>query len=174
MSYIQQLDISELGSQSITEMGNLSSPPTTGYLFASDSGASVGSEQGGGLAEHLHFAFQNQSSVMAQVEQHERRWLSQWSTVECFQVPHRSDQREVRSIIATLKEAFAKQTSQVTEESWLSQNRARYAGEWIALSGDRLIAHSTSSADVIAAARAVHPRPLVIFIEPTDKPFAGW
>ncbi len=39
------------------------------------------------------------------------------------------------------------------ELKWIKERRKEYAGQWIALDGDRLISHGTSSREVIAAAR---------------------
>jgi hypothetical protein len=49
---------------------------------------------------------------------------------------------------------------------WLRENRAAYGGQWVALDGDRLIAHSKVAADVYAvAAEAGVSIPFVTFIE---------
>jgi antitoxin (DNA-binding transcriptional repressor) of toxin-antitoxin stability system len=62
-----------------------------------------------------------------------------------------------------------------TELKWLAVNQERYAGRWVALEGDRLLAVGDSAREVCAAT-ANHPRtPLVTRVEPEDEVyFAGW
>lgn len=60
------------------------------------------------------------------------------------------------------------------EVAWLSQNRHRFSGRWIALEGDQLLAVGDTSRQVfLQVADRPHP-PLVIRIEDQDLPFAGW
>jgi uncharacterized protein DUF5678 len=42
----------------------------------------------------------------------------------------------------------------IREAAWLEQHREEYAGQWVALDGDRLIAASTNAKDALAAAQA--------------------
>jgi hypothetical protein len=57
-----------------------------------------------------------------------------------------------------------------SEMRWLSQHQREYAGRWVALDGDRLIAHGTDAGDVYAAAEADGAHlPLVTFIEDPDN-----
>ncbi|NOT63695.1 MAG: hypothetical protein HOP19_26070 [Acidobacteria bacterium] len=58
---------------------------------------------------------------------------------------------------------------------WLKEHQHEYAGEWIALDGDRLIAHGLDAAAVYAAADADGAYlPLVTYLLPADTPpFAG-
>jgi antitoxin (DNA-binding transcriptional repressor) of toxin-antitoxin stability system len=62
-----------------------------------------------------------------------------------------------------------------TEFRWLALNREGYAGRWVALDGDQLLAVGDSAREVYAAT-ANHPRtPLVTRVEPEDELyFAGW
>ena len=56
-------------------------------------------------------------------------------------------------------------------ERWIAAHEHEYGGEWIALDGDRLIAHDKNGAVVFAAARADGcERPLVYFVIPADAP----
>ena len=58
---------------------------------------------------------------------------------------------------------------------WMTAHRHEYAGQWVALDGDRLIAHGANPNEVFASARADGAYlPLVTFIPPVDAlPFAG-
>jgi len=59
---------------------------------------------------------------------------------------------------------------------FIATNRQRYAGRWIALSGDTLLAEAATAREVYAAiAGAREPVPLVVKVEPVDEPpFGGW
>lgn len=53
--------------------------------------------------------------------------------------------------------------------NWLSQHRAEYGGQWVALDGDRLIAHGPDVKAVFALAKADGADlPLITYIEPAD------
>jgi hypothetical protein len=54
------------------------------------------------------------------------------------------------------------------EMRWVSEHRKEYVGEWIALDGDRLLAHGTDAKAVFAAARSQVPVPFVAHIYPDD------
>lgn len=60
-------------------------------------------------------------------------------------------------------------------QRWLKEHAHEYAGQWVALDGERLIAHGTDAANVFALADADGAYlPLLTFIEPADAPpFAG-
>jgi hypothetical protein len=63
---------------------------------------------------------------------------------------------------------------------WLADraNREKYGGQYVALRGDELIAHSTNSQEVIALAKAAELSPLFIaWVEPPTDDAAtliGW
>src|SRR5262249_20807253 len=59
---------------------------------------------------------------------------------------------------------------------WLVDHAREYAGQWVALDGDRLIAHGPDARTVYAAANAAGPHlPLVTLVEdPEAPPFAGF
>lgn len=61
------------------------------------------------------------------------------------------------------------------EMKWLGEHRADYGGRWVALSGERLIAHGASATEVYAAADAAGVEtPLVTRVDdPNAPPFAG-
>jgi hypothetical protein len=58
---------------------------------------------------------------------------------------------------------------------WMAAHKNEYSGQWVALDGERLIAHGTDANAVFAAARADGAYlPLVTFIPPIDgMPFIG-
>jgi hypothetical protein len=62
------------------------------------------------------------------------------------------------------------------EMKWLAEHARDYAGQWVALDGDRLIAHSFTHDQVRAAAEADGAwLPLITFVEDPDAPpFAGF
>lgn len=58
-----------------------------------------------------------------------------------------------------------------TSMNWLSRHRAEYGGQWVALDGDRLIAHGPNAKEVFALAKADGAHlPLITYIEPVDAP----
>jgi len=62
------------------------------------------------------------------------------------------------------------------EYEWLRQHRDEYAGQYVALSGDRLVAHAATLQEAQRLAREAGAyRPLYVRIEATDEPpFGGW
>jgi hypothetical protein len=59
---------------------------------------------------------------------------------------------------------------------WLQEHREEYAGQWVALDGDRLVSFGKNNREVLAEARRQGVRvPFVAYVEPTDAlPFGGW
>ncbi len=58
------------------------------------------------------------------------------------------------------------------ESEWLAKHRRQYAGQWVALIGDQLLASGTEAKEVFAKARELgYPRAIFIFVEPSDLPF---
>ena len=60
-------------------------------------------------------------------------------------------------------------------QRWMNEHAREYGGQWVALDGDRLIAHGENAEEVFAAADADGAYlPLVTYIQPADAPpFAG-
>ncbi|HWQ34239.1 MAG TPA: DUF5678 domain-containing protein [Blastocatellia bacterium] len=60
------------------------------------------------------------------------------------------------------------------EYEWLAKHRREYIGQWIALKGNRLIAHGTTGREVFASAReqGIHDA-FVLFVEDPDIPYIG-
>jgi Family of unknown function (DUF5678) len=62
------------------------------------------------------------------------------------------------------------------ELRWLKEHHHEYMGQWVALGGDRLVAHGTNAREVFQAAREAGVKvPFIEQILPTDEmPFGGW
>jgi len=61
------------------------------------------------------------------------------------------------------------------ELQWIKEHRQEYAGQYVALDGDRLVAHGVDGKQVIAQARQVCPDALFHRFEALDElPFGGW
>lgn len=62
------------------------------------------------------------------------------------------------------------------EMLWLATEAGPYAGQWVALSGARLVAHGADAASVRATARAAGvERPLLAHLaKDAELPFGGW
>ena len=62
------------------------------------------------------------------------------------------------------------------ELRWIDEHRLEYAGQWVAVRGDRLLSSGPDGATVYEAARAAgDERPFVTRVKPADDlPFAGW
>jgi hypothetical protein len=57
---------------------------------------------------------------------------------------------------------------------WITEHAREYAGQWVALDGDRLIAHGRDHDEVWAAAQASGVYlPMVTFVEDPDKIYMG-
>ena len=59
------------------------------------------------------------------------------------------------------------------EMQWISEHRLEYKGEWVALGGDRLIAHGIDGDPVFAAARAEGGVPFLFRCPDDDSPAVG-
>jgi hypothetical protein len=62
------------------------------------------------------------------------------------------------------------------ERQWLKEHGRRYAGQWVALDGERLIAHGVDAREVFAAVREAGLKsPFVMRVGgPEELPFGGW
>ena len=61
------------------------------------------------------------------------------------------------------------------EVQWLATHAREYSGQWVALDGDRLLAHGPHHHEVWAAAEASGVYlPLVTFVENPDRVYAGF
>jgi Family of unknown function (DUF5678) len=60
------------------------------------------------------------------------------------------------------------------EFQWLNEHRREYVGQWVALEGKQLIAHSYDAKEVFAKVKASGvDRPLICLVENPDLPFIG-
>jgi hypothetical protein len=59
------------------------------------------------------------------------------------------------------------------EMQWISEHSHEYKGEWVALAGDRLIAHGVDGDPVYAAARAEGGVPFLFRCPNDDRPSFG-
>ncbi len=65
--------------------------------------------------------------------------------------------------------------SELAELRWLALNGQCYAGHWVALEGDTLLAVGDSAQEVYAIIGSHEGTPLVTRVEPEEQlPFAGW
>jgi len=62
------------------------------------------------------------------------------------------------------------------EQEWLRLNGPRYAGQWVAIEGDKLVSHGANAKAVLQQARAAGvQQPLLMHIpKETPLPFGGW
>ncbi len=63
------------------------------------------------------------------------------------------------------------------EMQWLTDHSAEYAGQWVALDGNRLLAHGEVAREVYMAARDIGiSLPLIVRVDAPDQqlPFGGW
>jgi hypothetical protein len=62
------------------------------------------------------------------------------------------------------------------EMQWIKEHRKEYAGQWVALDGDRLLSHGMNAKEVFAAAdESGIEDPFFAHLEPADAlPFGGW
>lgn len=66
-------------------------------------------------------------------------------------------------------------TERRRELQWIKEHRQEYAGQYVALEGDRLVAHGVDGKQVLAQARKVCPDALFHRFEALDElPFGGW
>jgi endonuclease V-like protein UPF0215 family len=106
--------------------------------------------------------------------------LGQNTVIKCEQ--HREASGTVRvNIIARPREAAqairAVESIDCTREiAWLVEHRNEYAGQWVALEGDWLIAAGFNASEVYEIARRSGVElPLVVQVEASDAlPFGGW
>lgn len=61
------------------------------------------------------------------------------------------------------------------EMQWLREHQVEYAGRWVALIGDTLLAAANSAREAYAAIGNPREVPVIVRVEPPNEvPFAGW
>lgn len=78
---------------------------------------------------------------------------------------------------ATQQSALAENGSdRAREQQWVAEHRDEYMGQWVALDGDRLIAHGHDARAVYSSAREAGIQiPFVVRVEAYDEPsMGGW
>lgn len=67
-------------------------------------------------------------------------------------------------------------SDRAAEMQWIARERRNFAGQWVALSGNRLVAHGSDGYEVWRSARAAGvDRPFLSHLPDLDElPFGGW
>lgn len=82
--------------------------------------------------------------------------------------------RLTKSVVDSLR-AQARGTRAGRELHWIALHRPEYAGQWVALVGERLVAHGNSGKEVFAAVAHLAEQPIVVKIDEAERlPFGGW
>lgn len=81
---------------------------------------------------------------------------------------------EVLAALVRLQRRSERDHGYRAAQLWLSENRHKWVGQWIALQGSRLIASGKTGKEVYARVLAEEPPALVIKIEDDSVPFGGW
>ena len=64
--------------------------------------------------------------------------------------------------------------SRAIESDWVDRHRDQFLGEWVAVEGERLIAHGTNPREVYLTARAVGiTTPFIVRVHEREEPFMG-
>lgn len=90
------------------------------------------------------------------------------------------ERRRLREALAREEQAQAQASGRALDLSrelrWIEEHRPEYAGQWVAVRGDRLLSSGPNGKEVYEAARAAgDERPFVTRVDPADElPFAGW
>lgn len=92
---------------------------------------------------------------------------------EARQLPREAKQRLRDELDRELQNTKSYRTHE-RERAWIEAHREEYLGQWVALDGDRLIAHGANAREVYLAARAAGVRsPFVEQIMPSLEPYTG-
>jgi len=86
---------------------------------------------------------------------------------------HLSGARRALANLGQVRQRAEKDRLLRQERQWLSENRHRFSGRWIALEGDQLLAHGATSREVFLKVSGRATPPLVILVADEDLPFAG-
>ncbi len=84
---------------------------------------------------------------------------------------------QVRAALETFAQSYTQAERHRKHQQsleWLSKNRRQYAGQWIALQGDKLLATGRTAKQVYSQVLGQQSPPLVVKIDAEDLPFGGW
>lgn len=86
------------------------------------------------------------------------------------------EQRRLRDVLDHELRSSPAHLMHERERAWVAAHRDEYLGQWVALDGDRLLAHGANGREVYLAARAMGIRaPFVEQILPSLEPYiSGW
>jgi hypothetical protein len=82
--------------------------------------------------------------------------------------------RRALAFLALLQQRAQRERQTRQEMKWLAENGRRFAGRWIALEGEQLLATGATSREVFSRVAGRAQPPLVIRIDEQELPFAGW
>ena len=87
-----------------------------------------------------------------------------------------AEKRELRRALDRELVQAAPAQSRATESAWVDRHRGEYLGQWVAIEGDTLIAHSTNAREVYLATReAGIDVPFIVHVTPkVDAYVGGW
>jgi hypothetical protein len=109
-------------------------------------------------------SFEQALEVVKTLPAIDKRRLQQWLTED-----ERTQLNE--SANGEIKLAYPRER----EMSWLSQHEAEYAGQWLALDGDRLVSYGTDPHKVFVEAQAQGiANPFMAFAESDEPAMGGW
>ncbi|MEK6409687.1 MAG: DUF5678 domain-containing protein [Acidobacteriota bacterium] len=103
------------------------------------------------------------------------REIAQLPQSEQNRLRHLLDQREDQTASRDRAVSLAPVPDSTRELQWVIAHARQYAGQWVALDGDRLIAHAPVASEVFDAADADGAHlPLITFVEHPEKVYAGF
>jgi hypothetical protein len=90
------------------------------------------------------------------------------------QTSSRPTYKELCDRLFPFRKREEKESRDLQESQWLAIHRKEFAGQWIALQGDRFLGHADDAATIFRLVRGIQPKPLVMQIESNKFPFGGW
>jgi len=108
-------------------------------------------------------------SILAEVNQ-----LSAAERAKLIAQLNREPQNEYKIPEGRIISANAPYIDRTLEFQWMKEHEHEYAGQWIALMGDKLVAHGPVAKEVFAKARELgYPRAMVFLAETPGLPFVN-